>query len=182
MRIIAASDTHGRNDRLLMLEEAYPDADLYIHAGDFEDNPARYPKWFGVKGNMDWIFDPDILPLERIVDKDGLKIYLTHSNQFSPIEREEQIARRARQLGCNLAVYGHTHVPKVKQVEEFTCINPGSLSSGRGGKPAGFSVIDVEVKTKAKTKHESGAGDSAADDGLDVNVEFIPWTDFLKAK
>ena len=72
MKIVAASDSHGRDilDDIVRWE---PDADLYLHCGDLEDDPRRYPQWLFVKGNNDWMYD---MPLTREILFQGLHIYL----------------------------------------------------------------------------------------------------------
>lgn len=40
MKVIIASDSHRRNDRLRVLEEMYPAA-LLVHSGDFQEDPGN---------------------------------------------------------------------------------------------------------------------------------------------
>ena len=39
MKIVVVSDSHGRNDILNAIREKHPDAGLFIHCGDLEDDP-----------------------------------------------------------------------------------------------------------------------------------------------
>ena len=43
MEIVVVSDSHGRNDILKTIQEKHPNAKLFIHCGDLEDDPMNYP-------------------------------------------------------------------------------------------------------------------------------------------
>ena len=45
------------------------------------------------------------------------------------------LALEAKRRGCDIALYGHTHVADICEMEGVTLINPGSLrySMGKGG-------------------------------------------------
>lgn len=42
MEIVVVSDSHGRNDILKTIQEKHPNAKLFIHCGDLEDDPMNY--------------------------------------------------------------------------------------------------------------------------------------------
>ena len=42
MKIVVVSDSHGRNDILNLIREKHPEARLFIHCGDLEDDPMNY--------------------------------------------------------------------------------------------------------------------------------------------
>ena len=43
MKIVVVSDSHGRNDILKTIQEKHPNAKLFIHCGDLEDDPMNFP-------------------------------------------------------------------------------------------------------------------------------------------
>ena len=49
-----------------------------------------------------------------------------------------------RELGCNVALYGHTHIPKLDYDGKLYIINPGSPSCPRGGAPRTFAILTAE--------------------------------------
>lgn len=142
MKIVIASDTHGKNNRLNRLEEYYRDASLYLHAGDFNDSPSRYSHWIAVQGNNDRFADAASLPLQRIVQTPFGRILLIHGHQFRPADREQKIARLAKENDCAVAVFGHTHVPLIRTVEDVLLINPGSLYRNRTGGQITYALLE----------------------------------------
>ena len=54
MKIVVVSDSHGKNDILNAIREKHPDAGLFIHCGDLEDDPMFYPGYIVVRGNNDY--------------------------------------------------------------------------------------------------------------------------------
>ena len=104
-------------------------ADLVLHGGDFvsigflEELRAIGPPVEGIHGNMD---EPDLkvlLPKERVVEVDGLRIAMVH-NAGPRVGREARLA--ARFADCEAVVYGHTHVPQVERFQHLWVLNPGS--------------------------------------------------------
>lgn len=143
-QIVIASDTHGYGQFLPLLEKAYPHADVYLHCGDLEEDPHSYPHWIFVAGNNDFYGDDRVMPGARVVTINGIRIFQTHSHRFGYYNREEKIAARARELNCQIAVFGHTHVPMARQIHGVWLINPGSLRFPRDGNSPCYAVIDVD--------------------------------------
>lgn len=153
-QIVAASDTHGMSGLLGKLEQAYPHAALFLHCGDLEDDPRLYPAWILVRGNNDYMY-PN-MPDSRVVRYDGIGIYMTHSHLFGYARREEKIAAKAKENDCQIALFGHTHVPVCKQVHGVWLINPGSMRFPRDGKSPCYALITIEDdrSIKAELIHE----------------------------
>lgn len=143
MKIIIASDTHGRNERLAELESLYPDASLFLHAGDWGGNPEKYDHWITVKGNNDIAYR-DILENQKIVLADGHSILLIHGHQMPAGGREQALVKLAKRNGCDIVVYGHTHKASVTQKDGIWIINPGSLSRSRDGYGLSYCVLDID--------------------------------------
>ena len=136
--IIVVSDSHGRGDLMKKLEQAYPNADYFLHCGDLEEDPALYPHWVFVRGNNDWYIEQ---PDARILNIEGHRIYMTHSHLFGYRNRLESMAARAKENGCDLLLYGHTHHSDVDKVHGVTTVNPGSLFYPRDGNPPSYARI-----------------------------------------
>ena len=60
----------------------------------------------------------------------------------------DEYAKKAKSLGCQLALYGHTHQAGVVDIDGVTLVNPGSLrySFNEGGSYA-YIVINGEKIT-----------------------------------
>lgn len=84
-----------------------------------------------VKGNMDYLK----LPSTAIVDVEGLRIGVFHGAGIHPRGDVAKLTMRAKQLGVDVLVTGHTHFPQVVYVEDhkLVIINPGSATGAWGG-------------------------------------------------
>ncbi len=147
MKLMIASDIHGSvyycdlmlkafekeaADRLLLL------GDILYH-GPRNDLPRDYEprkvaellkgvseKIFCVRGNCDADVDLMVLPFRMSADCALLPIgdkivYVTHGHIYNP-DNLPQLA------AGDMLLYGHTHLPSLREVNGIMCINPGSVS------------------------------------------------------
>lgn len=146
MKIIVMSDSHRSFFSLEKIFTGYY-ADLYIHLGDGETEldriAAQYPdkQIVHVKGNCDLGSFSDseafLMPAENC------KIYATHGHRYDVKYSLEPLKAKARSMGANIALYGHTHERFCAYEDGLYIMNPGSTSCPRdGGKPS-FGIIDV---------------------------------------
>jgi uncharacterized protein len=109
-------------------------ADLVLHGGDFvsvaffEELQQIGPPVEGICGNMDEPALKALLPKERVVEVDGLRIAMVH-NAGPRARREARLA--ARFADCEAVVYGHTHIPQVERFQHLWVLNPGSPTERR---------------------------------------------------
>lgn len=129
-KILIVSDTHGRIRNLQDTWEKLGRLDLIIHLGDVEGGKdlikklAPCPVEF-VMGNCDFYND---LPYEKVIEIGKYKAFLTHGHKYFVRDGVEYLANAAKQKGCQIAMYGHTHVAKIHYEDGITVINPGSLT------------------------------------------------------
>ncbi len=138
MKIVVMSDSHGVDHNIDKVLEKEKDANLYIHCGDIVSDKKKYPYLYIVRGNCDY---DNELPLVRVLDAEGLKILVTHGHNI--YDRIKTLAERARDRGCQIVVYGHTHVPADDTCYGVRLLNPGALSYNRDGSKLGYLVIQV---------------------------------------
>ena len=121
-------------------------ADLVLHGGDFvsvgflEELKGIGPPVEGIHGNMD---EPDLkalLPKERVVEVDGLRIGMVH-NAGPRVGREARLA--ARFADCEAVVFGHTHVPQVERFQHLWVLNPGSPTERRSAPVHSMLVLRI---------------------------------------
>ena len=68
------------------------------------------------------------LPATAIVEAEGLRIGIIHDG--GPAAGREERLRTAF-AGCDLIVYGHSHLPEVSRSEDVWIVNPGSPTERR---------------------------------------------------
>ena len=82
-------------------------------------------KYCVMKGNCDFSFGEE----ERVIEAEGVSIFCCHGHRYGVKRGLEGLAARAKELGCSVALYGHTHRADISEVEGVLCINPGALGS-----------------------------------------------------
>ncbi len=146
MRVIVISDTH-RDFRTLrrIVEKHREEAALFLHLGDGEREVdeilALYPDLpiEMVRGNCDFA---SMLPDTKAVFAGNVKIFMTHGHTLSVKGSLSHLVSAARENGCRVALYGHTHKGETHYDEGIYVMNPGSPSAPRDGR-ASYGVIDI---------------------------------------
>ena len=101
-----------------------------------------------VAGNMDF---SSPYPTQRVHEVDGIRFLLTHGHTFAVHYSHRHLIEEAKQNQCQVALYGHTHVPFNAQENGVLLLNPGSASEPRGGSKASVAIIDTSTgKPKAQ--------------------------------
>ena len=146
MKVLVFSDSHGRMlDVYDAVERECPDA--VIHLGDCYEDACdlrrSYPDVpvYAVRGNNDWGGEA---PLKTIITLEGVRMYLTHGHREGVVYHSAgQVPEYARAAGCQMALFGHTHVVYVEEIDSVTVLNPGSISLPRSG-VASYAVLTLE--------------------------------------
>lgn len=148
MRIIVISDTHGRKSAIDSVFLRNSDADLFIHLGDGErdidafllENPSFTQKVVHVAGNCDFgslSNDFEIIPVENH------KIFLTHGHRYAVKYGLDVIKKVAAGYGCDIILYGHTHVRDNTYEDGVYILNPGSAGNPHDFKAPSFATINI---------------------------------------
>jgi putative phosphoesterase len=139
------ADTHGdlrRIDDCMALLEG---SSLLLHAGDLFEDGIRIAKKTGLKvigvtGNCDYLVKG---PVEEMVTIGTKRIYITHGHIYKVKQDYNYLIERAKALGVDVAVFGHTHVPTIFQEDGILFVNPGSIYSPRRGSKPSCARIEV---------------------------------------
>jgi uncharacterized protein len=151
MLIAVIADTHlPRGARRLpdACVERIAGADLLLHAGDFStlevlrEFEAIGPPLVAVHGNVDSADLRRMLPAERVVEAEGVRVGMLHD--AGP--RAGRLERLRRRFGerADLAVFGHSHLPLHEQAPDgFQIFNPGSPTERRRAPTHTMGLIRV---------------------------------------
>lgn len=145
MKLLVLSDSHGEAGRLSAALDAHPDALDVVFLGDgardVETIEGAYPerRFYCVRGNCDFA---SFLPAEGLVPFGGMNFYYTHGHLHGVKTGLELLADQARQMGAQVALYGHTHRARMERWNSLVLFNPGSISSDRGS--GSYGILTVE--------------------------------------
>jgi uncharacterized protein len=152
MLVAVISDTHmPRGARRLpdAFVERIRAADLLLHAGDFmtvevlRELERIGPPLVGVHGNVDTAEMRRLLPAERIVRAEGVRIAMVHDAGASA-GRLERLRRRFGD-SADAVVFGHSHLPLHERAADgFQIFNPGSPTERRRAPAHTMGLAQVE--------------------------------------
>lgn len=146
MRILVISDSHKRSDIIEKILYSQPNAEHVFFLGDnendIEDMPYIFPdKEFHIlSGNCDYF---STFPSSDMITVLGKKIFYTHGHTLSVKYGIGNLLKTAKDNGCDIALYGHTHTANIVYEDGVYIVNPGSCSQPRDSR-ASYAVIDIE--------------------------------------
>jgi putative phosphoesterase len=140
VRVGIVSDTHGALEPRLV--RALGGVDRILHAGDVGrpdvlEGLALLAPVAAVRGNVDLEGELARLPVFVVVDVEGVRFAVTHRRD-SAYRTDD-----ARRAGCDVYVFGHTHIPHLEQSAGLWIVNPGSASHAREGNPETVAIVEV---------------------------------------
>ncbi|MGE5328177.1 MAG: metallophosphoesterase [Deltaproteobacteria bacterium] len=153
MKVIVFSDSHGKTDAMIDII-SNNNADKIIHLGDLVKDAEmleyEYPdcEVISVAGNNDWYSNQ---PTECLLELEGKKVLVTHGNHYGVKNGVAKITERARKIGADIVLFGHTHIPYESYSDNILLLNPGSVSLPAGGSRCSCCLVDItskEIKTK----------------------------------
>ena len=157
MKVLIVSDTHGQDENLeeAVLREA--PFDYLVHCGDVEGREtfiealAECPCTI-VAGNNDFFTD---LPHEEIIVLENYRILVTHGHYYYVSRNHDKLIEKAQECNCQIAMYGHTHMPVIEEEDGILVINPGSLTYPRQrGRIPSYAVMELEEGNEPQVEIE----------------------------
>lgn len=127
--ITVLSDTHGNRRAIDSVSRVLEESDMVIHLGD-TSHDGEYIKTYNkntyvINGNCDFMPCGED---ELTVTVEGVKIFACHGHRYSVKCGTYTLLRRAKELGCGVALYGHTHRACEEVFEGLSVFNPGTMS------------------------------------------------------
>lgn len=144
MKIAVFSDSHGYSDKMInAITQSSPN--MIIHLGDGEADVIEIQQLFpliplvNVKGNCDTF---SVSPETALFEIGKTKIYITHGHIFSVKRSTMSLIEKAKFLGADIVMYGHTHIADRSMVGELHVINPGSCGYSSVSSYAEVTISD----------------------------------------
>ena len=135
MKILLVSDSHGDYQALDQLAAKYPNMDLYLHAGDSEQDEFSIKPFISVRGNCDHYYD---FPNYLVIPSSFGNIYVQHTPYVSKSVINEHNAK--------IVIHGHTHVRRNETKNGILFINPGAISYARDKFNGSYAIIEIDSK------------------------------------
>ena len=163
MEFLIFSDSHGRTEGLelaLKRQIKRPDGIFFLGDGvrDAERLEIGNALLYDVTGNCDWFScfcGEGNAPTERTVEMEGHRILMTHGHLFGVKSGVGGLLGHAVEVGADIVLFGHTHVPKERYLprgseiggvtleKPLYVLNPGSIGSARDGSGEGFATLEL---------------------------------------
>ena len=149
MIVAVVSDTHG-----IVLPVAYSlqrnKVDIVLHLGDYASDAKKIEQITGmeiyaVAGNCDE--NSKDVPEELVLEIRRKKFFLTHGHNYDVDNGIDKIVEKAKEVGADYALFGHTHVHISERVDGITVLNPGSTTLPRKGDTKGYYIINLIEKS-----------------------------------
>lgn len=152
IKVVIVSDSHGKLNNVQKIMEKEGNIDQVIHLGDLigQDEKLREicdcPVHI-VRGNCDYTLDN---PVMDVVEIGKNKIFITHGHNYGVNFGIDRLCYAAKENECNIAMYGHTHVPDNSVYGGIIVVNPGSVTQPRqlNHKPT-YAVMKIDDHGKA---------------------------------
>lgn len=148
MKLLVISDTHRNLSKVYrVINDIQKHIDGVIHCGDITDDvdilKSQYKdiQFYNVRGNCDYYSG---VPDEQIFVIGGKKIFATHGHNYGVNYNIDRLCYRAMEIGADVCLYGHTHIPLIENYNGIVILNPGSLSAPRGGSKPSYGIITIE--------------------------------------
>lgn len=128
--IVILSDTHRNIAPLEKIATVLSECDYIIHLGDMVSDTRAlvrdYPeKTYVIAGNNDFYGGES----EIVLDVEGRRIFACHGHSYGVKSGTERLVDAAKERLCDIALYGHTHIPEVREDRGVLLINPGCITS-----------------------------------------------------
>ncbi len=125
---VVLSDSHGRYKNVQKISPLFAENDYVVHLGDGSSDMRPYTsqdpdKFYVLKGNCDFSYGQE----ECVIEAEGVSVLCCHGHRYGVKRGTAGLSARAKQLGCTVALYGHTHRAAAEETDGVLCVNPGAI-------------------------------------------------------
>lgn len=155
MKIGVIGDTHMPK-RAKHLPKALKDGlkgvDLILHTGDWQtlevyEELQKIAPVDGVAGNVDGEEILTTFGKRKIFTFHGVTIGLTHGDGKGKTT-EKRAIEAFSDKGVDIVIFGHSHIPVLKQIDQVTLFNPGSPTDKRRQPKFSYGIIEITDQVK----------------------------------
>ena len=143
MRILVVSDSHDDPYTLGRIIRIQTTAEVVVFLGDGARDIDECRKYLEnkhliqVRGNRDSLTDAEVNVVQTI---EGKKYFITHGYLENVKFGIDNLIYKGQELGADIILYGHTHIPVSKYIDGVYVFNPGSVRDGN------YGFIDITPK------------------------------------
>ncbi len=145
MRAVVISDSHGDYSNVQRILLSQSKAEIVFFCGDgiaeIEDLKNSFPEkmFVCVKGNCDW---GKQIKTTEFFTMNNKKIMLTHGHLYQVKFTYRNAIDTARENGCDILLFGHTHTAYTDYIDDLYIMNPGSAHGYFGT----YGILDITDK------------------------------------
>lgn len=141
MKLLILSDSHGSTKELEMILQKERSSDMIIHLGDGGSDLLQMNEYtqgkpvYQIKGNCDLsVYN---FPLRLISYVRDIKFFACHGHAYNVKSGVIPLFYTAKEEGCTIALFGHTHCPYYEEYDGVHLFNPGSARDGS------YGILDI---------------------------------------
>ena len=143
--IAVISDSHNHRRSVNAVKGYIQKADIIIFLGDGEEDIAEITKdftgeFYAIKGNCDI---KGVYPDEMIIELASKKIFICHGHKYGVKMSYNGLYYKAKEVGADIALFGHTHVAMIEEYNDVILMNPGSIFMGYGQYRKSLGYIEI---------------------------------------
>jgi putative phosphoesterase len=152
VRLGVVSDTHKHIANLSKSIDFLKsqNVSMFIHLGDDYTDPdeTSVRDFLRVPGVFSDVYADERVPNRMIRNVVGWRLLLTHTVASHPNDlpgdlKPEDVIRERR---VDIVLYGHTHLPEIRQEDRIIFINPGHLKNeDKRGYPPTFTFVELTM-------------------------------------
>lgn len=151
MKIVVISDTHIPTRAKKLPDRIISDlqsANLIIHAGDWQtlevyNELSKYGEVKGVVGNVDDANVQAHFPEKIILDLNGKKIGVVHGHGKG-LTTERRVLEAFKDENVDCIIFGHSHIPVLKKLNDILLFNPGSATDKRRQPNYSYGILTIK--------------------------------------
>ena len=145
MRFLVFSDSHGKTLHLKNAMHCHNEADAIIFLGDGIQSVKNIlsssdKPYYIVRGNCDiGSNEKDLF----FIECNNHKIMFCHGHRYHVKYGLEQLISTAKINLCDIVLFGHTHIPLAKYIDNIYLLNPGTISQSP---TPSYGILDITEK------------------------------------